>query len=162
MALPRWFAGVDPKRTAVRIVVMVALAVVVFRYILLPVRGVGISMQPTVEQGDLMLINKVMYRFRDPRRGDVVAVRIAGESVVLVKRIVALPGERVGFHDGVLRIDGQPVEEPYVKYRSDWELRDAALAAGEYFVVGDNRQMPMRLHDLGVARRERLIGPTLF
>ncbi len=141
---------------------MVALAVVVFRYVLLPVRGVGVSMEPTITEGDLLFVSRLAYRFRDPKRGDVVAVRIAGQSVVLVKRIVALPGEHVGFRAGILHINGAPLDEPYVRNRSDWDLTEGPLGASEYFVVGDNRGMAMRLHDLGAAPRQRLIGPKLF
>ena len=162
MALPPWVAGADQKRTAVRILFLVVVSFITFGYVLLPVRGVGISMEPTMGEGDLVFINKLTYRFREPRRGEIIAVRIADHSVVLVKRIVALPGEHVGFRDGVLRINGEPLEEPYVTHRSDWDLNDAPLAEREYFVVGDNRAMPMRLHDMGVAGRERLIGPKLF
>jgi len=161
-ALPRWVAGANPKRTALRVVIMVALAVLVFRYVLLPVRGVGVSMEPTITEGDLLFVSRVTYRFRDPKRGDVVAVRIAGQSVVLVKRIVALPGEQVDFRAGILHIDGAPLAEPYVKNRSDWNLTAGVLGGGEYFVVGDNRAMAMRLHELGAATRQRLIGPKLF
>ncbi len=161
-ALPDWVAGANQKRTAIRIAVIVAFAVILFRYVLLPVRGVGISMEPTMTQGDLVFINKLIYRFRDPQRGEVVAVRIAGASAVLVKRIVALPGERLTFHDGMVRINGELLEEPYVEHRSAWQLPESMLGTGEYFVVGDNRGMPMGLHDMGVARRARLIGPTVF
>jgi len=160
--LPRWVAGANPKRTAMRAAVMIGLAFVVFGYLLLPVRGIGISMEPTITQGDLVFISRLSYRFRDPKRGEVVAVRIAGNSVVLVKRIVALPGELVGFRAGILHINGAPLDEPYVKNQSDWDLVDGPLGDGEYFVVGDNRTMPMRLHEMGAASRQRLIGPTLF
>jgi signal peptidase I len=111
VSLPRWLAGANPRRTAVRAAAIVA-AYIVFGYMLLPVRGVGISMQPTIESGELIFVNLLSYRFREPQRGDIVAIRLAGRSVVYVKRLVALPGDRVAFAGGVLSINDEVVEEP--------------------------------------------------
>ena len=62
--------------------VFLVAAYVVFGHVLLPVRGVGVSMEPTIQQGDLLFISRLSYRFRQPTRGDIVAVRVAGRSVV--------------------------------------------------------------------------------
>ena len=162
MSLPRWLAGDNPRRTALRVLALVVIAYLVFGYILMPVRGAGISMTPTIESGDLIFINRLTYRFREPRRGDVVAVRMAGRSVVYVKRLVALPGERVRIDAGVVSVDGEWLNEPYARKRDDWWLAEATLGADEYFVVGDNRSMPIHLHDMGTVSRARLIGPLAF
>ena len=155
-------AGRHPRRTAVRVLVIIVGAYIVFGYVLLPIRGVGISMEPTIVQGDLIFVNQVAYRFRAPARGDIVAVRIAGRSVVYVKRLLALPGDRVAFVDGVLWRNGDPVDEPYVSRRAGWQLDEVTLGADDYFVVGDNRGM-----DDGAARdghrdAQPLIGPRIF
>jgi len=155
-------AGTDPKRTAVRIAVLIVAAYITFAYILMPVRGVGVSMLPTIEPGDLIFVNLLAYRFREPGRGDIVAVQIAGRSVVYVKRLVALPGDRIEIDDGVLRVNDEIVEEPYVVNRARWRLGPVTLGPDDYFVVGDNRGMPIAQHDLGTARRTRLIGPKAF
>ena len=155
-------AGSRPQRTLVRIAVLILGAYVVFGYVLMPVRGVGISMHPTIEQGDLLFINRLAYRFRSPVRGDIVAVRVAGESVVYVKRLLGLPGDRIRFVDGVLWRNREPVDEPYVTSRADWQLDEVTLGDDDYFVVGDNRSMPMAQHEFGTATRARLIGPRGF
>lgn len=162
MTLPRWIAGASPRRTAVRAAILVAAAYITFAYVLLPVRGAGISMAPTIESGDLIFINRLTYRFRAPRRGDIVAVRMAGRSVVYVKRLLALPGERLTIEAGVIVINGQSIEEPYARRRDDWMLDEVTLGPDEYFVVGDNRTMPMALHDMGTVPRDRLIGAVAF
>jgi signal peptidase I len=162
VTLPRWVAGADPRRTAVRAAILMAMAYLVFGHILLPVRGAGPSMRPTIDSGDLIFINRLTYRFREPRRGDVVAVRMAGQSVVYVKRLVALPGERVKIEAGAVSINGELLDEPYARRRDDWWLDEASLGSDQYFVVGDNRSMPMHLHDLGTVARARLIGPLAF
>src|SRR5262245_67352 len=118
--LPRWLVGANPRRTAMRAIVMMAAAYVIFGYVLLPVRGVGPSMTPTIASGDLIFINALTYRFREPRRGDIVAVRMAGRSAVYVKRLVALPGERLKIDAGAVSIDGEWISEPYADKRDDW------------------------------------------
>ena len=160
--LGRVIAGANPRRTAVRVLILVVGAYLVFGHVLMPIRGVGISMEPTIMAGDLIFVNRMAYRFRTPERGDVVAVRIAGRSVVYVKRLLALPGDTVGFVNGVLWRNGAPVDEPYVIKRADWQLEEVTLGPDDYFVVGDNRGMAMAQHDFGTATRGRLIGPRAF
>jgi signal peptidase I len=158
----RLVAGSNPRHTLIRIGVLIVGAYVVFGHLLLPVRGVGISMQPTIEQGDLMFVDRVSYRLREPERGEIVAVRVAGRSVVYVKRLLGLPGDRIAFVDGMLWRNGELVDEPYVRHRSDWRLEEVVLGTDDFFVVGDNRGMPMAQHELGTSTRDRLIGPKLF
>lgn len=160
--LARAIAGAHPKRTLVRVGVLIVTAYVVFGHVLLPIRGVGPSMLPTIHEGELLFVNRMSYRFREPARGDVVAVRVAGRSLVYVKRLLALPGDRIAFVDGVLWRNGEPVDEPYARRRDDWQLEEVTLGMNDYFVVGDNRSMPMALHEFGTATRERLIGPRAF
>ena len=161
-ALTRLLAGANPRRTLIRVGVLIAAAYAVFGHMLLPVRGYGPSMHPTIEQGDFLFINRLAYAFREPQRGDIVAVRVAGGSVVYVKRLLGLPGDRIAFVDGVLWRNGEPVDEPYASRRDDWQLEQVTLGSNDYFVVGDNRRMPMAQHEFGTATRDRLIGPKLF
>jgi len=162
VTLPRWVAGADPRRTAIRVAVLVVVAYLTFSYVLLPVRGDGISMTPTIESGDLIFINRLTYRLREPRRGEVVAIRMAGRSVVYVKRLIGLPGDRLKIDHGNVSINDEWIKEPYARKRDDWSLDEVTLNRDEYFVVGDNRTMPMPLHDMGTVPRARLIGAQLF
>ncbi len=162
MNLPQWLAGAHPRRTAARSAMLIAGAYLMLSYVLLPVRGVGISMQPTIREGDLIFVNRQAFRFRPPRRGDIVAVQIPGRAAVYVKRLVALPGDRVAIDRGVLTIDGAPIDERYVEHRAPWEMPPLTLGADEFFIVGDNRGMPMSQHDMGIAERARLIGAKAF
>jgi signal peptidase I len=154
--------GRRPRRTLIRVGILVAVSVVVFRWVLLPVRTYGPSMLPTYSSGSFHLVNRVAYLLRAPARGDVVAVRLAGLRVVYVKRIVGLPGERVAIRDGIIFVNGNAVEEPYVVQRAPWQMREMALGPDDYFVVGDNRGMRMEQHEFGRVRRERIAGPLLF
>lgn len=160
--LPRLAVGRRPRRTLVRVGVLIVISLALFRWVLLPVRTYGDSMLPTHRSGEFHLVNRAAYFWRHPARGDVVAVRMAGWNVVYVKRIVGLPGERIAFVKGDLLVNGQPLSEPYVRQRQPWTMEEMTLGSGEFFVVGDNRDMRIEQHEFGRVRRERIAGPLLF
>jgi signal peptidase I len=160
--LTRLVVGRDPARTLVRAAVLVAVAGLVITYGILPVRGEGPSMQPTIADGQLMIVSRVSYRLRAPRRGEVVAVRLAGDEAVLIKRLLAGPGDQIGIDEGQVVVNGVGLEEPYVEHRLPWRMQTVTLAADQYFVVGDNRGMPMALHTMGTVDGDRLIGPVVW
>jgi signal peptidase I len=154
--------GRYPRRTAVRILALAGVAFVTFKWLLIPIRTDGPSMLPTYDSHAFKIVNRLGYLFRKPSRGDVVAIRLAGPSLVLVKRIVGLPGERVAFVGGVIHINGAPLDEPYVEYRRPWDRPEVTLGAHEYFVVGDNRGMSQGAHKFGVVDEARILGNVLF
>ena len=154
--------GSNPRATAIRAAALIVAAIVVFGYMLMPVRLTGISMQPTYNDGGLNFANRLAFLWRQPSRGDIVAIRMAGPSVLYVKRIVGLPGERVEIAMGVVMIDGEPLVEPTVLYKAPWNLPAVTLGRDEYFVIGDNRAMSMRDHDFGRTTRDRIVGKMLF
>jgi signal peptidase I len=154
--------GENPRRTTVRILILAAVSVVTFGWILIPVRAEGISMMPTYRDGSLNLVNRLAFVLQQPERGDIVAIALAGPHVVYIKRIIGLPGERLAIADGVVRIDGQPLDEPYVRNRSAWRMSEVQLGPDEYFLIGDNRGMREEEHDFGRAPRSRIIGKVLF
>lgn len=156
--------GRNPRLTLVRIVVVVVTAVVLFKFILLPVRVDGPSMLPTYKQGAVNFVNRLAYRSSEPKRGDVVAVRYSGHSIMLMKRVVGLPGETIEYVNGRLSVNGRLLDEPYVKNPCDWNVRPThyQLRDDEYYVVGDNRSMPFEAHQQGAARRERIVGRILL
>lgn len=162
MDLQRLIVGANPRRTAVRIVVFVVITAATFTWILVPIRAEGISMLPTYRSGSLHVVSKLTYKYRAPRRGDVVAIRLAGPSVVYVKRIVGLPGDRVSIRDGFVHINGTPLPEPYVHHRKPWNLEEVTLDAREYFLIGDNRGMNAGDHEFGRADAARIVGKVIF
>jgi signal peptidase I len=163
---PPWWrvilVGRRPKRTLLRLTVLVVLAFFVFRFVLLPIRVVGISMLPTYREGGVNLVNCLAYRFGRPQRGDVVAIKLAGKHVMFMKRVVGLPGETIGFHRGKLVVNGEVIEEPYLKLPSNWTVKPEVIGEGEYYVVGDNRSMDHRDHEKGRATLDRIVGKVLL
>ena len=154
--------GRNPRRTLVRIAVLTGVSIITFGWLLTPVRVSGISMEPNYRDSTLNLVNRLAYRIRAPRRGDVVAIRLAGPNVLYVKRIVALPAERVSIVDGIVEINGAPLIEPYVHKRERWNYPEVTVGPREYFVIGDNRSMRMVDHAFGRVDARRVLGMLLF
>lgn len=157
----RWLRillGRRASRTLARVAVLAVVSVVTFGWILVPVRTHGISMQPTLEDGSLRFVNRLAFVGREPRRGDIVAIRLAGPRVLYVKRIIGVPGERILIQRGVLHVNDRPLSEPYVVHRAGWDVRETTLGANEYFVIGDNRGMRIEQHEFGTVSRDRIVG----
>lgn len=164
--LPRWLqiavVGRRPKFTLVRIAILIALVFLMRAYVLLPIKIHGPSMLPTYQENGINFVNRLAYLHSDPQRGDVVAIRYSGEHIMLMKRIVGLPGETIAFHKGRIFINGNELPEPYLKFPCDWEIPPRTLDADHYYVVGDNRSMPEKLHMKGETSRERIVGKILL
>jgi len=119
-------------------------------------------MLDTYKDNSVKVVNCLAFTFHPPQRGDIVAIKMAGRSIMLCKRIVALPGETIAFHHGHLLINGQQMEEPYVKGPCNWELEPEEVGPNEYYFVGDNRSMDFRLHDQGRASRQKILGKVML
>ncbi len=158
----RLVVGRDPSRTLWRALGLVAGGWLLVTYGILPVRGQGPSMAPTIADGQLLIVSRLSYAWRAPRRGEVVAVRLAGDQAVLVKRILAGPGDRIAIDEGQVVVNDVAIAEPYVAHRAPWRMAETTLAPHQYFVVGDNRGMPMELHTMGTVEAGRLIGPVVW
>ena len=160
--------GRNLRFTLVRALTLAFTAFIVFRFVLIPARITGSSMEPTYHDGSVNFINLLGYRTHEPRRGDVVGVRFSPrdplslKSPMLLKRVVGLPGELIGFQRGRVTVNGEVLQELYVKFPSDWERHPVQLGPDDYFVVGDNRSMPIEYHTFGIAKREKIIGRILL
>jgi signal peptidase I len=133
-----------------------------FGHICTPLRIEGYSMEPTYHNGGINFCWRLQYLFSEPQRGNIVLVRLAGSRVMLLKRVVAVEGEEVAFHNGKLIVDGAEIDEPYVKNPCDWELSPRQVAQGNVYVVGDNRREPLERHYFGQVSLERIVGGALW
>ena len=156
--------GKQLSRTLFRVVALIVVSVLVFKFVLAPLRLQGESMEPNYRSGQPAVANRLAYLWQSPQRGDVVAVRLrdSGRSVFLLKRVVGLPGETIGFENGQLIVDGIALEEPYLVFESNWNRKAVSCAANEYFIVGDNRSMPITQHLFGRTKQSRIVGKVLF
>ncbi len=132
-------------------------------YFLTSVIVQGRSMMPTLQDGDRYLLDRLSYRYRGPRRGELVVLRDPGHEDFAVKRVVALPGESVQVKDGVLYINGRPLAEPYLASGTQ-TLAPASmeqllrLGRDQYFVLGDNRAESEDSRYYGAVKRDWFIG----
>ncbi|MGX9707810.1 signal peptidase I [Laceyella tengchongensis] len=123
----------------VAVLLAVSLAIVIRIFVFEPFNVVGPSMKTTLETGNLILVNKLVYRFEEPERGEVIVFH-APQRKEYVKRVIALPGETVEAKNNKILINGKIMEEPYLA--TDMRTRDFDLVrvpAGKVFVLGDNR-----------------------
>lgn len=151
--------GRNPRHTFIRVAVLVVATFLVFKFMLLPVRVSKESMLPRYQDGQIKFINRLAFCLHEPARGDVVGIWKAGHRVMLLKRIIGLPGETVAIRGGVVHIDGQPLVEPWLALKPHpWFHAPVRLADDEYFVIGDNRTMSQESHSFGVKKRDRIAG----
>lgn len=109
----------------------------------------GTSMQPTLDNGEILVVNNFTYRFWEPKRGDVIVFQMEGVSSrkgnwlvggnALVKRVIALPGDTVYIDDGQVFVNDQPLAEEYVDFEITGSHNPVTLEEGWLFVLGDNR-----------------------
>ena len=146
----------------IRISIVALASYLVFGHLCLPIRIQGSSMEPTYHDGAVNFCWTLGFFFSKPGRHDVVAIRFAGHRVMLLKRVVALEGERVEFQNGKLLIDGTVLDEPYVRYPCHWNLPPRQVEKDCLYVVGDNRNMPIEYHYFGQAPVNRVVGTPLW
>ena len=171
-AEPGWvqvaLIGRQPKTTLQRIAALVVVSFVTFKFVLLPIRVEGISMEPTYHNHRINCVNRLAYLFHEPERGDVVSIRFSppdkfsAPTEMLMKRIIGLPGETVAFHAGRAYINGRLLDEPYLKTPCDWEHAPVLCGPDQYYVVGDNRSMPFEFHMQGRAERDHIVGKVIL
>lgn len=116
-------------------------------------------MFPTYSDWGVNFVNRLAYRHTLPQRGDVVGIRMAGPSIMLMKRIVGMPGETIAFEHGRLIINGEEIPEPYLKHHSPAPfMNPVTLGPQEYYVIGDNRMNS----EAGRIDRGRIVGKILL
>jgi signal peptidase I len=148
--------GARPQRTLFRVVLWSILSLAFFHHLLVPIQIIGSSMSPTYSNGSLNLVNRWSYAGRTPNRGDVIAVRAEGE--LLLKRIVAVPGETVAIVSGEIEVNGQPLSDEFSSLKVPWEMEPIRLGGNEFFVIGDNRPASVFCK----VRKDDILGKTLF
>ncbi len=100
------------------------------------------SMVPTLKYGDRVLVNKFIYRFTEPQRGDIIVFKsVEGDGQDLIKRVVGVPGDEIAVRGGKLFVNGEPQKEPYVnkKYPDRSFYAPTTVPKDHVFAMGDNR-----------------------
>lgn len=120
------------------------------------------SMVPTIQVQDRLLVNKLIYHFEEPQRGDIIVFRPPDEiksEYDFVKRLVAVPGDKVEVKNGHLYVNDQIQQEPYIAAEMTYEFGPVVVPADSYFMMGDNRNSSYDSHLWGVwLTRDHIIG----
>lgn len=121
------------------------------------------SMEPTLLPHDRVLVNKFIYRFREPRRADVIVLRYPRDpGRNYIKRIVALPGDLVEIKAGHLLINGLQLEELYLNGAPSGDYGPETVPADSFFVLGDNRNNSEDSRAFGFLKREQVVGQAVL
>lgn len=146
--------------------VIIVVVVVLFRtFIATPVRVDGSSMDSTLKDGDILILNKLDQNYE---RFDVVVVEVEidGKTSKLVKRIIGLPLESIDYNDNKLYINGEVLEDVTTERTSDFTLEELynieQIPENYYFVMGDNRSnsRDSRDYTVGLIKKENIVGTT--
>lgn len=108
----------------------------------------GSSMEPTLHDGEYVIINRIVYKLHPPERGDVIVFRRDGRRDY-IKRVMGLPGETLEIRQGQVFVNGQPIPESYLKERGAYSMEPRTIGPDEYFVLGDNRNNSSDSHNWG-------------
>jgi len=157
-----WIWGRRPLVTLLRAVMLGLMFYALGRFVCQPVHVAGRSMEPTIHDGSWRLGNLLKFHNRNPQRGEVVMITMAGWHAFYLKRILGLPGETIAFQKGMLLVNGRVVAEPYRKTFSAWTMAPICIPPDEYYVAGDNRVMPQSAHMAGLTRRGDIAGGLLW
>jgi len=122
----------------------------------------SISMLPTFQPGQYVVVDKLSYLLGKPQRGDVIVFQYPlAPDKDYIKRVIGLPGETVSIGGGVVSVNGQPLNEPYIaappNLGGTW-----ALSPAQYFVMGDNRNNSSDSRSWGPLERKYLIGKAVL
>lgn len=130
-----------------------------------PVKVEGGSMEPGLEDQERIVINKLVYRWESISRGDIVVFRYPRDTrKSFIKRVIALPGDRVSISYGHVYVNGRLVQEPYVpeEYLDTVSYPERLVPPNAYFVLGDHRSMSNDSREFGPVLRSYIYGKAVF
>lgn len=148
---------------SIKFIIIFFIVLILFLYVVSITQVVGNSMYPTLENQEVLVLNKAAYRFSNVKRGDIISLSYA-DTKYLIKRVVGLPGDTVEFKDNTLYINGEVYNETYLNddvITDDFSLQDIGyevIPEDMYLVLGDNRQNSMDGRDIGLISKKDIIG----
>ena len=124
-----------------------------------------ISMEPTLHEGQVLIIAKINYLFKDPARGEIVVLKDELENKYLIKRVIGLPGEVIEIKNDKVYINGEELKPDYTEAPTqDNGFLKSKVPEGKYFVMGDNRlhSRDSRSDTVGFVSRSNIVGKAVF
>lgn len=144
----------------------ILLTLIVFMLIRSVVRNYkveGFSMEPTLDNGQYLLVNKGAYWFGQPDLGDIVILRYPLDpNTYYVKRVIGRPGDTVEVRDGKVYVNGRALVEPYIMAPPDYQYQKQVVPPDDYFVLGDNRNNSSDSHAWGMLPASDVVGKAVL
>ena len=147
------------------IVIAAAVSILIITFLYQPVRVEGTSMLPRLEDHDRLFINKFVYRISSIHRSDVVVFHYPRDpEKSYIKRVIALPGDRIFIDRGRVFVNGKLQREPYVpeQYRDTRSMTELIVPDDAYFMMGDHRSISSDSREFGPVDRELIYGKAVF
>ena len=147
------------------VLVAVVASVLIILFLYQPVRVEGTSMLPRLEDRDRLFINKFVYHFEAIHRGDVVVFHYPRDPAKsYIKRVIALPGDRLRIDRGRVYVNGKLLVEPYVpeEYRDTRSLAERVIPEDTFFMMGDHRSISSDSREFGPVDRDLIYGKAVF
>ena len=152
------------KKEIIEYIVLIVVILLIRTYLFVPIMVSGNSMVPTLNNGDVMILNKFNYLVNDIKRFDIVVVDYENEYII--KRVIGLPGDYVEYKNDILYVNGKKIEEEYDReYTEDFNLNDLSIEKipnNYYLVLGDNRPISKDSRKIGLIDKKNIKGSTNF
>jgi signal peptidase I len=146
-------------RQVVETIALTLLMLLLISFAVQSFRTDGGSMKPSFHSGEYVLVNKLLYLFRQPQRGDVIVFHYPLDpQEVFIKRIIGIPGDVVQTTITAVVVDGRVLHEPYISTPLNYAIHTWKLGPNQYFVMGDNRGNSLDSRIWGPLDRSYIIG----
>lgn len=164
-----WLEIKEFFKDTIKYIILIIVVLVLVLYVVSLQQIVGSSMSPNYTNNDIVILDKLSYRFKDIKRGDIVSLSYA-DTKYLVKRVVGLPGENIEFINNILYIGGTAYKENYLSsdvITEDFSLSELGyniIPEDMYLVLGDNRENSLDSRDpkVGLVSKDEIIGQVRF
>lgn len=154
-------------KDTVKIAILIIGILLIIQYVGSVTKVVGSSMDPTLKDEEILILNKLKYRMSNIERGDIISLKYA-DTKYLIKRVIGLPGDSLYIKDNNVYINNKKLEEEYLKndlVYDDFSLSDSGypvIPENYYFVLGDNRENSLDSREIGLIKKEDILGKISF
>lgn len=148
----------DSEKEILSYVIIIIVVLLIKQFIVTPIRVNQSSMNNTLFDKDIMILDKISYRFKDIKRFDIVVIKRNKEY--LIKRVIGLPGDMIEYKDNKLYVNNEIVKEDFLHKQTDDYKLEKVIPDNYYFVVGDNRPNSLDSRVIGLISKDEILGCT--